>query len=453
MSDYNKISHAFELFLEKSGPNDRHDAIVIYRAPNDRQVRVRGRLKKLKQRLDFIKNRASVNQPIQKKFFKDFHKLSDKLLPKSSRQLEAFEIGANTLPVASVQVTRKTLPALAKQPDVVAILPNQKINLIKPKAVEYSELRKQENKDKLTWGLKQLKIPEMWETTKGKDINVAVLDTGVHSDHPLLKGKVKEFIVVDPLGRRINANPAFDSGQHGTHVCGTIAGGETEGKVSVGVAPEADLLVAGVLVGDANMLTLLEGITWAVEKGADIINMSLGFTYYEPLFAEIFNQLIEQFEILPVVAVGNENHGNTSSPGNAKNAFSIGAVEKLPRSKLDIAFFSSGASLVFPDNTSDNLVTKPDVAAPGVQIYSCIPPEKTPDGVFQYTYMDGSSMATPHAAGVAALLMSACPDREIHDIIKALKDTALHPGGKRKRPDNRWGYGIINPVGALKALN
>ena len=55
--------------------------------------------------------------------------------------------------------------------------------------------------------------------------------------------------------------------------------------------------------------------------------MSLGFTYYEPLFAEVFKVLIDQYGILPVVAIGNENHGNTSSPGNAHNAFSVGALE------------------------------------------------------------------------------------------------------------------------------
>jgi len=235
-------------------------------------------------------------------------------------------------------------------------------------------------------------------------------------------------------------------------VCGTIAGGKTPEGVSIGVAPEANLLVAGVLVGKTTLRTLMEGISWAVEKGADIINMSLGFSYYEPLFSEVFDILINQYRILPVVAIGNENHGNTSSPGNAHNAFSVGAVEKIPRNKLDVAFFSSGASLVFPGAEPNALVTKPDVVAPGVQVFSCIPPEKRPEGVFEYTYMDGTSMATPHVAGVAALLMAAKPEAPVGDIIKALKETAKHPEGDQRRPDNRWGYGLIRPVEALKAL-
>jgi subtilisin family serine protease len=157
-----------------------------------------------------------------------------------------------------------------------------------------------------------------------------------------------ERVLIDPLGRRIAANPPFDGGRHGTHVCGTIAGGKTSQGVSIGVAPEANLFVAGVLIGDATLLTLMEGISWAVEKGVDIISMSLGFSYYEPNFREVFKILIEQFGILPIVAIGNENHGNSSSPGNSPTAFSVGAIEKMRGGKVDVAFFSSGASLVFP---------------------------------------------------------------------------------------------------------
>lgn len=446
-----KVSPAFEPFLAESGANDKRDAIVIYRAPKKEVFPLHGRLRELKKRLDYVKTRAKTQRDIQPTIFEKYQKAESKRL-KKDQQLNVSPIGASTLPFATVEVTRKTLPALAEESDIVAIMPNQQIQIIEPAAVNYETLARQEIKDGLTWGLKNLRIPEMWEVTKGENINVAVLDTGIYGEHPVLNDRVKDFIVVDPLGRRITASPTFDSGRHGTHVCGTIAGSRTSEGVSIGVAPEANLLVAGVLVGDATLRTLLEGLSWTVEKGADIVNMSLGFTYYEPLFAEVFNILLEEYDILPVVAIGNENHGNCSSPGNAYNAFSVGAVEKVPGGKVNVAFFSSGASLVFPGDPHKDMVTKPDMVAPGVQVYSCIPPEKRSDGTYEYTYMDGTSMAAPHVAGVAALLMAAHPDTPAKDIISVLKETAKHPEGVGHRPDNRWGNGIIRPLEAHKSL-
>jgi serine protease AprX len=451
MNPERKVSPAFEPFLAESGPNDKRDAIVVYQAPRPEGPRLRGRLRELQSRLDYVKARAADQRRVEAKVFEKYQEEGGKRLP-GRQPFAVSAIGANTLPVATVEVTRRTLPELAKQPEVLAVMPNQRIRLIQPKAVDYNELVTQEAKDGLTWGLRHLEIPKLWETTQGEEINVAVLDTGVNGDHSALNGRVKEFVVVDPLGRRVTADPTFDCGQHGTHVCGTIAGGKTAQGVSIGVAPKVNLFVAAVLIGDATVQTLLEGITWAIERGADILSMSLGFSYYEPKFAAVFDMLIDLYGILPVVAIGNENHGNSSSPGNAYSAFAVGAMEKQPRNKVDVAFFSSGASLVFPGAEPNALVNKPDVVAPGVQVFSSIPPEQTPQGTYEYTYMDGTSMATPHVAGVAALLMAAKPEVPVSDIIKVLKETAVHPGGNGRRPDNRWGYGEIRPLDALQAL-
>jgi subtilisin family serine protease len=322
-----KISPTFGSFLAESGPNDKQDALVVFRAPTASFPPVRGRLRQLKNRLDAIEEQARAIQPAQTTLFEGYERASSKRLP-AGQHLAATPVGGGSLPVATIEVTRKTLSALAAQPEVVAIMPNQQIHLIRPSAVRYEELAKQEQQEKLTWGLQQLQIPDVWSTTKGQYINVAVLDTGVYGENPALHGRVRDFMVMDPLGRRIKAEPTFDSDQHGTHVCGTIAGGRTPSGVAIGVAPEAQLLVAAVLIGHATLRTLLEGITWAVERGADIINMSLGFSYYEPLFGEVFDLLIGQYGVLPVVAIGNTYHGNSDSPGSAHSAFSVGAVRR-----------------------------------------------------------------------------------------------------------------------------
>lgn len=450
MSGESRISAAFQSFFGGADPDEKREAIVIYRAPTP-SPRVRGRLRALKSRLDVIKASAAAQRPIQKGLFDSYQKAVGK--PKSrAQELSTSPIGKNTLPVSKIEVTLKTLPLLAEQPNVVAVLPNLEIKLIRPKALAYDSATNQEMKDHVTWGLKQLEIPKMWEKSKGENINVAVLDTGVHGKHPALDGRVKEFLIIDPLGNRIKTDTSFDADQHGTHVCGTIAGGKTTDGISIGVAPAATLLVAGVLVGNATLGTLVEGISWAVEQGADVISMSLGFPYYEPLFSELFSSLIEQFGVLPVAAIGNENYGNSSSPGNALTSLSVGAAKKLSANKTDVAFFSSGASLVFPGEGVNSLITKPDIVAPGVSVYSSIPPANRPDGVYEYAYFDGTSMATPHVAGVAALLMAAKPTAPVSDIIKVIKETAKHPGGPELRPDNRWGYGMIRPREALAAL-
>ena len=75
--------------------------------------------------------------------------------------------------------------------------------------------------------------------------------------------------------------------------------------------------MAGVLLGNATLRTLIESMSWAIENGAHIINMSLGFTYYEPMFVEVFNALIHDHDILPIVAIGNDNHGKMAAHPSA----------------------------------------------------------------------------------------------------------------------------------------
>jgi subtilisin family serine protease len=450
MSIEDKISPAFDPLLAERKSNEKIDAIVIYESPKLEDLPTLEELRSNKTRLSYLKERAKHQQAIQAQLFESYQTQGAKHF-QSHEEPAIAQIGSGALPVAAVEVTRSSLPMLARHPNVVAILPNQRVRLIQPQDVSYELPDRQELEQGATWGLQYLEIPELWETTKGAGVRVAVLDTGVYGEHPALQDRVKEFVVIDPLGRTIKTSASFDSDQHGTHVCGTIAGGQTPQGLAIGVAPEADLVVGGVLNGSGTTIALVRGLVWAVENGAQVINMSLGFSYYDPRFGLIFEELMQQYGIASVVAIGNSNHGNSCSPGNAYSAFAVGAVGRMSRNRADVAFFSSGASLVYPD-PNHQLVTKPDIVAPGCNVYSCIPPEGESEG-HEYAVMDGTSMATPHVSGAIALLMAAKPDVPTTAILEALCQTAKHPDGDKYRPDNRWGYGLIQPLEALEALN
>ena len=141
MDAQTKISRAFEPFLSDSGPNDKRDAIVIYRSPKVDRPRARGRLRTLKRRLDYVKARAAPQQPVEAALFEGYKKAGVARLSRK-QDLGVHSIGSASLPVAHVEVTPRTLPALAEQNSVVAVLPNQKIHPIKPASVDYTALKK-----------------------------------------------------------------------------------------------------------------------------------------------------------------------------------------------------------------------------------------------------------------------------------------------------------------------
>ena len=450
MAEFSKVSPSFETFFKENDPEAKHGAIVIYQVPKSRKTESllkRGPLRELESRLTFIKQFAADQRPVQKTLAAKYH-------AHARPDFSMTTIGSNTLPVMAVEVDKKTVSVLAEQPHVAAVIPNQRLQLIQPANTALKTLRPFEKQTGMTWGLKTLNIQKLWglAKTKGKGVRVAVLDTGVDADHPILSKRVKEFTLIDPMGQLVAATPYFDGSNHGTHVCGTIAGGKTGDGVQVGVAPECEIIAGAVLVGDTTIHTYLEGISWALDHGADIINISFGLPRYEPYFEHLI-QMIRDFDVLPVVAIGNERFGNSRTPGNSRHSLSVGAVGKPWQKPLEVAPFSSGVSFTFPGEPTEH-VTKPDIVAPGVDVYSCIPRRKDRSGGFipDYAYMDGTSMATPHVSGVAALLMAAKQNAPTDDIIQALKETAKHPDGSQLRPDNRWGYGMIDPVAAYKTL-
>jgi serine protease AprX len=144
MSNENKISPAFEPFLAGLDEDDKRDAIVIYEAPESEEIPSRGRLREVKGRLDQVRRQVNIQKAVQEEIFDHYQEASRDLGYDDDEPLEISTIGSGMLPMATVEVTSKTLEALAEQPNVVAVLPNQNIHLIQPRRVEYSELVKQE---------------------------------------------------------------------------------------------------------------------------------------------------------------------------------------------------------------------------------------------------------------------------------------------------------------------
>jgi subtilisin family serine protease len=251
---------------------------------------------------------------------------------------------------------------------------------------------------------KQIGAPVAWAAGyTGEGVKVAVLDTGVDQTHPDLAGQ-------EILEKNFSASADnVDRYGHGTHVAATIAstGAKADGKFR-GVAPGVRLL-DGKVLGDGGAGAesgVILGMQWAVEQGARIISMSLGGTdssSVDPV-EEAVNTLSAQHGTLFVIAAGNDGPRNTTvgSPGSADAALTVGAVDRNDQ----LAPFSSRGPRV-----GDGEV-KPDITAPGVDIVAARAANGrvgTPvqDG---YVRMSGTSMATPHVAGAAAILAQQHPD-------------------------------------------
>jgi subtilisin len=325
-------------------------------------------------------------------------------------------------------VDRAGLEALKDRDEVQNVVGSPQLRLIRPKRVGVATAVSGSQ-----WGVKKIDAPALWKKGfDGSGVVVAHLDTGVDGSHAALRDAITQFMQFDDLGAEVTPSPkAFDSDQHGTHTAGTIAGRPVNGKL-IGIAPGASLASALVIEGGDAVARVLGGMNWAVGVGARVISMSLGFPGFVEDFLAI-TQILRSRGVLPVFAAGNEGPGFTRSPGNYSEALSVGAIDKTGT----IASFSSSQNFNRP---VDAIV--PDVVGPGVDIVSA-----KPGGGYQS--MDGTSMATPHIAGLAALLFSAKPQATVDDVESAIFGSCTRP---TKMDPQRGGRGIPNAVKALSLL-
>lgn len=274
------------------------------------------------------------------------------------------------------------------------------------------------------WNLPEIATENGWNVTKGSaEVVVAVLDTGVQSDHPDLKGRLVEGInIVDP-----SVSPEDDVG-HGTHVAGIIAAEVNNNEGVAGMTWFTKIMPVKVLdsTGAGSTYSVAEGIIWATDHGANIINMSLG-NYAE---AEFLHDALKYAYERGVVLVAASGNDNTDRPG-----FPAAYPEVLAVSATD-----SDESRADYSNYGDYI----DVAAPGTSIPSTYPGSR-------YAALSGTSMACPHVAALASLVRAANPVLSNEEVMNILRTTSRDLGAQGR--DSEFGFGQIDVKSALQSAS
>ncbi len=308
--------------------------------------------------------------------------------------------------------------ALRNDPRVLAVVPDAKIKASDWPADPPDDPRFGDQDD-----LDQINVPESWPITTGDpNVVVAVIDSGVDLTHPDLVG----VDVVDPRNEIWNNTDVTDDAGHGTHVAGTIFAQTDNGEGIAGIAPTSSLMPIKVLdeFGFGSFSDLLDAVDWARTHGADIINMSLGgdldpeqVALVQPTFSAA-----RSAGILTVAASGNTGTPLIEYPAALHGVVSVGAVD--------------GSDVLADFSTFNRGV---DIAAPGVETLS------TAFG--DYERASGTSMATPHVAGGAALVWSARPGLEVAELEAVIRTSSVDLGEPGR--DNSYGSGRLDVLAAL----
>ena len=320
-----------------------------------------------------------------------------------------------------VEGDANTLAALRNSPlskDTEYIEPNYIYHQLEvPNDPEYSK----------QWNLHTINVEQAWDETKGEGITVAVIDTGVTQVPDL---KLTKFVEgYDFVNDKKNAN---DDNGHGTHVAGTIAQSTNNGYGVAGVAHQAQIMPLKVLAasGGGTVADIAEAIKFAADGGADVINMSLGGGGESQLISDAINYAYDK-DVVIVAAAGNENRNAASYPARYPRVISVAATdaagEKAPYSNY-------GAGV--------------DIAAPGGSETAKILQNTIDPSTGESTFVgfQGTSMAAPHVAGVAALIR-ASGINEPQQVLEILKKSARPV---QEDPLNHFGAGHLNAAEAVK---
>lgn len=315
------------------------------------------------------------------------------------------------------------------------------------------------------WGLDQVRAEQAWSSTTGEGATVAVVDTGVDLGHPDLEGRLvpgatftceegHEGSCGDGGWKGVDGE-GQPSDAHGTHVAGTIAAVANNGTGVAGVAPDAKIMPIKVLEdGSGQTEDIADGIRYAADNGADVINLSLGGLPGTQIFSILGLDTTTKDAIqyardkgaLTVAAAGNTSTLLCNDPAFSSDSICVGATDrnslKSYFSELPVTF--RGKGVAGPGGSG-----RPLGGPCGDDIVSTVPRGTGDDdcGSSDYAAFAGTSMATPHVAGVAALLFA--EGRSLENVEQAILTTARNPLlGNRGGFSAFYGRGIVDAEAA-----
>lgn len=272
------------------------------------------------------------------------------------------------------------------------------------------------------WNLPIIETNRGWQLTKGSnDVIVAVVDTGVDINHPDLKGRLlKGYNVIDP-----NKDPVDDVG-HGTHVAGIISATVNNNEGIAGMMWGGKLLPVKALdnTGSGTTYSVAQGIIWATDQGAKVINLSLG-NYADAQFLHEAIKYAYDRDVVIVAATGNDNTERPGYPAAYPEVLSVSATDY----NLNRASFSNYGDYI-------------DVMAPGESIASTYPDN-------QYAALSGTSMASPHVAALAGLIRSINPELKNTEVMEIIRNNVIDLGDSGR--DKYFGFGQVDVFSALEA--
>lgn len=316
------------------------------------------------------------------------------------------------------------------------------------------------------WALDQVPYEQAWTTgnTKGAGITVGVVDTGSTASHPDLQGQV--LAGHSFLNNGTESNSAVDDNGHGTHVSGILAAINNNATGVSGAAPEVQIRPVKVLDSNGNGFNsdVASGITWAVDNGAKVVNLSLGGPTFDQATC-LAVRYAQQHDVVVVAAAGNCDGPNFKANGCS--------TQDQPDYPAALSQSSDGAEAIAVAATDEANPPNPnpaahapystvgdyvDISAPGGSSGSCTPmslcnilstvptsgPISDPTG---YKAIAGTSMATPYVSAAVALMRAAFPSCSASDVRARLLSTATDLGSQG--PDATFGAGEVNPNTAI----